>query len=58
MNSQDVRRPWAAHKVNRRSHGSVRLVHPLAGELTLRYESFAPDASRDWSAAAVAEEPA
>ncbi|MFJ4847820.1 MULTISPECIES: helix-turn-helix domain-containing protein [unclassified Streptomyces] len=44
LRSEDFRRLWAAHDVKRKSHGSMRLLHPLAGELTLRYESFAlPD---------------
>ena len=35
---------WAArapHDVKRKSHGSLRLMYPLAGEFTVRYETFA-----------------
>ena len=35
---------WAArapHDVKRKSHGSLRLMHPLVGEFTVRYETFA-----------------
>lgn len=41
VNSEDFRRLWAVHDVKRKSHGSMRLLHPLAGEFTLRYETFA-----------------
>jgi MmyB-like transcription regulator ligand binding domain len=38
--SEDFRTMWAVHDVKRKSHGSMRMMHPLAGELTLRYETF------------------
>lgn len=41
VKSEDFRRLWAVHDVKRKSHGSMRLTHPLAGELTVRYETFA-----------------
>ena len=41
MRSEEFRRRWAVHDVKRKSHGSMRLRHPLAGELTLHYETFA-----------------
>jgi transcriptional regulator with XRE-family HTH domain len=41
VKSEDFRRLWAVHDVKRKSHGSMRLMHPLAGELTVRYETFA-----------------
>lgn len=41
VKSEDFRRLWAVHDVQRKSHGSMRLLHPLAGEFTLRYETFA-----------------
>lgn len=47
MKSEDFRRLWAAHNVKRRAHGGIRLMHPLAGELTLRYESFALAGDQD-----------
>lgn len=40
MKSEEFRRLWAAHDVKRKSHGSVRLAHPLVGELMLHYETF------------------
>ncbi|GAA1312705.1 DNA-binding protein [Planotetraspora silvatica] len=40
MKSEDFRTLWAAHDVKKKSHGSMRLSHPLTGELTLRYETF------------------
>ncbi|MEV6863934.1 hypothetical protein AB0M44_23365 [Streptosporangium subroseum] len=32
---------WAAHDVKKKAHGTMRLSHPLMGELTLRYEALA-----------------
>ncbi|MEU6481926.1 helix-turn-helix transcriptional regulator [Streptomyces sp. NPDC047017] len=40
VKSEDFRRLWAAHEVREKGHGVKRLRHPLAGELTLRYETF------------------
>ncbi|MFJ4471746.1 helix-turn-helix transcriptional regulator [Streptomyces sp. NPDC089424] len=40
MKSEDFRRLWAAHDVKRKTHGLMRLSHPLVGELTLRYETL------------------
>jgi len=41
MKSRDFRRLWAAHDVKKKTYGTMRLSHPLVGELTLRYETFA-----------------
>jgi transcriptional regulator with XRE-family HTH domain len=41
MKSDDFRRLWAAHDVKKKAHGTMRLSHPLVGELTLRYETLA-----------------
>ena len=41
MKSEDFRRLWAAHDVKKKTHGTMRLNHPLVGELTLRYETLA-----------------
>ncbi|MEU7650803.1 helix-turn-helix transcriptional regulator [Micromonospora taraxaci] len=41
IKSEDFRRLWAAHDVKKKTHGSIRLSHPLVGELTLRYETLA-----------------
>ncbi|GAA2458362.1 helix-turn-helix transcriptional regulator [Streptomyces glaucus] len=40
--SDDFRRWWARHEVASCAHGRVRFRHPLAGDLTLSHESFAP----------------
>ncbi|MEV7992948.1 helix-turn-helix transcriptional regulator [Streptomyces sp. NPDC086077] len=40
LKSEDFRRLWAAHDVRKKTHGSMRIMHPLVGELTLRYETF------------------
>ncbi|MGI5521553.1 helix-turn-helix transcriptional regulator [Micromonospora sp. CA-259024] len=41
IKSEDFRRLWAAHDVQKKTHGGIRLSHSLVGELTLRYETFA-----------------
>ncbi|MFF7214785.1 helix-turn-helix domain-containing protein [Streptomyces sp. NPDC008238] len=41
LKSEEFRTLWAAHDVKRKSHGTVRLQHPLVGALTLRYETLA-----------------
>lgn len=38
--SPEFRRWWAEHRVYQRTFGSKRLRHPLAGELTVQYESL------------------
>ncbi|MFJ8887803.1 helix-turn-helix domain-containing protein [Streptomyces sp. NPDC102402] len=44
VKSEDFRRLWARHDVKEKSHGVKRLDHPLVGELSLSYETFAlPD---------------
>ncbi|MFD4350351.1 helix-turn-helix transcriptional regulator [Streptomyces coelicoflavus] len=39
--SGEFERWWRQHRVHQRTHGSKRLLHPLAGELTVQYETFA-----------------
>ncbi|MEU8116729.1 helix-turn-helix transcriptional regulator [Micromonospora sp. NPDC048947] len=41
LKSEDFRRLWATHDVKKKTHGIMRLSHPLVGELTLRYETLA-----------------
>ncbi|WP_116244246.1 helix-turn-helix domain-containing protein [Nocardiopsis sp. FIRDI 009] len=41
MKSDVFRRLWAAHDVKDRGHGVKRIRHPVAGELTLSFETFA-----------------
>ncbi|MEU5262786.1 helix-turn-helix transcriptional regulator [Amycolatopsis sp. NPDC021455] len=40
VRSEEFRRLWAAHEVRRKSHGPMRLRHPLVGELRMAYETF------------------
>ena len=57
MRSGDFRRLWAAHDVKRKSHGGMRLMHPLAGELTLRYETLALPGDQEQSLSMYHAEP-
>jgi transcriptional regulator with XRE-family HTH domain len=41
VKSEEFRRLWATHDVKEKSHGVKRLRHPLVGELSLHFESFA-----------------
>jgi transcriptional regulator with XRE-family HTH domain len=41
LKSEPFRRLWARADVREKKHGVKRFAHPLVGELTLRYESFA-----------------
>jgi transcriptional regulator with XRE-family HTH domain len=45
LKSEEFRRLWARHDVREKTHGVKRYTHPLVGELTLQYESFALPAS-------------
>ncbi|WAL66735.1 helix-turn-helix transcriptional regulator [Amycolatopsis cynarae] len=46
MNSPDFEDLWSRRDVRERTHGRKRFRHPVAGELTLRFENFVlPDAS-------------
>jgi transcriptional regulator with XRE-family HTH domain len=40
LRSEDFRARWAAHDVKRKTHDTMRITHPLVGELALRYETF------------------
>ncbi len=40
VKSGDFAAWWAAHEVRRRSHGTKRYHHPIAGELTIAYEAL------------------
>jgi transcriptional regulator with XRE-family HTH domain len=48
---------WAAHDVKKKSHGGMRMRHPLAGELTLRYETFTLPGDQEQSLAIYHAEP-
>jgi transcriptional regulator with XRE-family HTH domain len=41
LKSERFRSLWARHDVREKAHGTKRFVHPLVGELVLRYESLA-----------------
>jgi transcriptional regulator with XRE-family HTH domain len=41
LKSEDFRTMWAAHDVKRKTHDTMRIAHPLVGELTVHYETFA-----------------
>jgi transcriptional regulator with XRE-family HTH domain len=55
--SADFRAMWAAHNVKRKTHGSMRLMNPLAGELALRYETFSLPGDEEQSLAIYHAEP-
>jgi transcriptional regulator with XRE-family HTH domain len=57
MRSEDFRALWAAHDVKRKSHGSMRLMHPLAGALTLHYETFTLPGDQEQSLATYHAQP-
>ncbi|QRP49751.1 helix-turn-helix domain-containing protein [Amycolatopsis sp. FDAARGOS 1241] len=40
VKSEEFRTLWAAHNVKRKTHDTLRLRHPLVGELSVRYETF------------------
>jgi transcriptional regulator with XRE-family HTH domain len=42
LQDPDFRRWWADHDVHRHTHGSKQFHHPLVGDLTLEYVTFAP----------------
>lgn len=41
LKSEDFRRLWARHDVRAKTSGTKRFLHPMVGELTLAYETFA-----------------
>ncbi|MFJ3310940.1 helix-turn-helix transcriptional regulator [Streptomyces sp. NPDC086549] len=48
---------WASHRVDQCAHGTQRLNHPVAGELTLSYETLALPADPDQSICLYTTEP-
>ncbi|MGC0420997.1 helix-turn-helix transcriptional regulator [Embleya sp. AB8] len=40
VKSEEFRRLWARHDVKEKNHGTMRLQHPLVGDLTLPFESL------------------
>ncbi len=57
VRSEEFRELWASHNVKRKSHGSMRLMNPLAGELTVRYETFALPGDQELSLSTYHAEP-
>ncbi|WP_327420396.1 helix-turn-helix transcriptional regulator [Streptomyces sp. NBC_01527] len=57
MKSEDFRKLWAAHDVKRKTHGTMRLTHPLVGDLTLRYETLALPGDQEQSLSTYHAEP-
>ncbi|WP_436232746.1 MmyB family transcriptional regulator [Actinacidiphila alni] len=57
MKSEEFRKLWAAHDVKKKTHGTMRLTHPLVGGLTLRYETLALPGDQDQSLTAYHAEP-
>jgi hypothetical protein len=57
VRSEEFRALWASHNVKRKSHGSMRLMNPLAGELTVRYETFALPGDQELSLSTYHAEP-
>jgi transcriptional regulator with XRE-family HTH domain len=47
MKSEEFRTLWASHDVEKKTHGTMRLTHPLVGVLTLRYETLALQGDQD-----------
>ncbi|GAA4575417.1 helix-turn-helix domain-containing protein [Planotetraspora kaengkrachanensis] len=57
MKSENFRTLWAAHDVKKKTHGSMRVMHPLAGEMALRYETFTLPDDQEQSLAIYHAEP-
>ncbi|MFF9687091.1 helix-turn-helix domain-containing protein [Streptomyces sp. NPDC014623] len=57
VKSEEFRRLWARHDVKEKSHGVKRLHHPLVGELTLSFETFALPDDAEQSVVAYYAEP-
>ncbi|MER5553739.1 helix-turn-helix transcriptional regulator [Streptomyces sp. NPDC002793] len=57
VKSDEFRRLWARHDVKEKSHGVKRLHHPLVGELSLSFETFALPDDAEQSVVAYHAEP-
>ncbi|MFD6280811.1 helix-turn-helix transcriptional regulator [Streptomyces sp. NPDC060209] len=57
VKSEEFRRLWARHDVKEKSHGVKRLHHPLVGELSLSFETFALPDDAEQSVVAYHAEP-
>lgn len=45
LKSEEFRRLWARHEVRAKASGTKRFIHPMVGDLTLDYETFAVNGS-------------
>ncbi|MFB7309778.1 helix-turn-helix transcriptional regulator [Streptomyces sp. NPDC056192] len=57
LRSEDFRRLWADHQVKSKTYGVKRIRHPVAGELTLPYETLALPGDPDQSLVVYTPEP-
>ncbi|MFI5631549.1 helix-turn-helix transcriptional regulator [Streptomyces sp. NPDC051664] len=57
LRSEDFRRLWADHQVKAKTYGVKRIRHPVAGELTLPYETLALPGDPDQSLVVYTPEP-
>ncbi|MFF1833861.1 helix-turn-helix transcriptional regulator [Streptomyces sp. NPDC058231] len=57
LRSEDFRRLWADHQVKAKTYGVKRIQHPVAGELTLPYETLALPGDPDRSLVVYTPEP-
>ncbi|NED12229.1 helix-turn-helix transcriptional regulator [Streptomyces sp. SID9124] len=57
LKSEDFRRLWADHQVKAKTYGVKRMVHPVAGELTLPYETLAVPGEPELSLVVYTPEP-
>ncbi|MCH0541790.1 helix-turn-helix domain-containing protein [Streptomyces sp. MUM 203J] len=57
VRSDEFRRMWAAHTVQEKGHGTKVLRHPVAGEMTLAYETLRLPDDHDQAVVTYAAEP-
>ncbi|MFI9380747.1 helix-turn-helix domain-containing protein [Kutzneria sp. NPDC052558] len=57
VRSDEFRELWAAHDVRRKSHGNMRLLNPVVGEISVRYETFALPGDQELSLSTYHAEP-
>jgi transcriptional regulator with XRE-family HTH domain len=57
LRSEDFRRLWADHQVKAKTYGVKRIQHPVAGKLTLPYETLALPGDPDQSLVVYTPEP-
>lgn len=55
--SEDFRVMWATRNVKRKTHGTMPLMNPLVGELTVRYETFSLPGDQEQSLSIYHAEP-